>query len=533
MKKNILLVPSLLALSVATTSVLGMENYIEYKEKQPTSQGKNKKQKRQLEKAQPKKIQNTQRQIVEDHEHYQIERNNTIDVMQNPFYNHPEVPFQSLDELFAELNDETTQENTPSTLIASETETIDVALPERAALTIEQPTVLVTQNSQKPYRTYEVQQIKTTAQAASDFPEARKNHVFSYDPNEAIKESELYQERTKIENSPVLDIKKEDIAQTAKVHSQNEITKITPKSYVSAEDLQKSPLYNRNNPDKQSQNIIELPTIALEQPTATVETEVTIVDAQDSSVQSETTVAETTESNPLFQSVMMPTAKKELDYWTRLNTRLFNVISNIKSFLQNKTYDVENAEYLEMLHAALTQARETDDFDTIIKLAELCQSTEDYKNKIRINDEIATSALELLTNKYNAAVACSNIKINNMYDTHTRKYDDATTAFAYTLSQAPAAYLKNIKGISEEAATQYATAREQEESRIKGIQESITTFSKLNGSIRPKVTELLQQNIQAKENNIAEHCAQSEELVKSLLGLSEKMPKMNLQLTNK
>jgi hypothetical protein len=134
MKKNILLVPSLLALSfVATTPLLGME----YKKKSPTSQGKNRKQRRQQEKNQQKKQRQVQqKQISEEKKEQQKEQsknnfqsvmqdlqssklflqqsqlNNVAEVIENPLYN-PEAHIQS-------------------NLILSETEVITLALPEHA-----------------------------------------------------------------------------------------------------------------------------------------------------------------------------------------------------------------------------------------------------------------------------------------------------------------------------------------------------------------------------------------------------------------
>jgi hypothetical protein len=248
-------------------------------------------------------------------------------------------------------------------------------------------------------------------------------------------------------------------------------------------------------------------------------------------------VAQTTteeQPNALSQSVMLPTEEKGLGIRGTISYYCKGVIKNIISYLSTKTFDTDNKTHFGLLNEAVQKAAANNDFDTLATIAALCQSTDDYQAQIRISDEVAKPALNLFTTKYAQEVNSSNDTIRNNHQACLLKYNSRTDAFAQKLAELISAYNEDIKII----ASNYDVSTQQEDVHITTMQQEISTFGKINASIRPATVQLLSAHtIEIPKNRITKKIGESEQQLEFLSKIGSKLPKIkdrtltqNLQL---
>ncbi len=248
-------------------------------------------------------------------------------------------------------------------------------------------------------------------------------------------------------------------------------------------------------------------------------------------------VAQTTteeQPNALSQSAMLPTKEKGLGFFGTISYYCKDVITNIISYLSTKTFDTDNKTHFALLNEAVQKAAANNDFDTLVTIAALCQSTDNYQANIRISDEVAQPALDLFTTKYAQEVKSSNDTIRNNHQTNLLQYNKRTDAFAQKLAELIIAYNEDIKII----ASNCDASAQQEVVHITTIQQAICTLGKLNAVIRPATEKLPSAHtITIPKNRINKKIGESEHQLKFLSEIGSKLPKIkdrtltqNLQL---
>lgn len=232
----------------------------------------------------------------------------------------------------------------------------------------------------------------------------------------------------------------------------------------------------------------------------------------------------------LFQSVILPTEKKGLDFFdTILYYTSKKPISRIIFLLQNKTFKTDNQSYFEWLNEAIEAAIKNEDFDSLATIATLCQADE-YKKTIRIPDEIAQPAVALCSSKYNNELSLANKAIQNKCQDNITLYNIKTVAFTKVIGDIICAYTQDIQNIGND----YDKSVKQELTRIANIQDQINNFSKLNKSIRDETTNFLATYaIELPENQFNKKIEESNKQLTILSTINQNMPPINNpQLSN-
>ena len=200
----------------------------------------------------------------------------------------------------------------------------------------------------------------------------------------------------------------------------------------------------------------------------------------------EATTQEST--HDLFASVMLPTEAKDPGFFTKLANRAYGSKATIIHSLQTQQFDTKDGYYFGLLHDALEQATKKEDLVSLAKLIALTQSTDEYKNNIRITDPIAQPTFDFLSKKYTERVDHANTDIENIHQSKVNQYNERNKVLLLTLKQIIGSYNQDIKTLVE----QYNTEIAQETEHVAEVQKSVQDFSKLNAGIRGKTAELLQ-----------------------------------------
>src|SRR6266404_3963229 len=156
-----------------------------------------------------------------------------------------------------------------------------------------------------------------------------------------------------------------------------------------------------------------------------------------------------------------------------------------------------------MLHAAIREAIKKDDLDSLTTILALCRSTDEYKAKIRINDDVAKTAYNFLisdanTVKYDLSVQLANKKIEESDQQYRLEYNQKTEAFTKALVQLITTHRQGMTNISDNS--NISQARE-----IDRVQAPILNLGALSKPTRKDVEEFMTAHpVKTKENTIAQ-----------------------------
>lgn len=261
---------------------------------------------------------------------------------------------------------------------------------------------------------------------------------------------------------------------------------------------------------------------------------------------------QTTKNAPvdLLQSVMIPTEEKGLGALGTFCYYMNDPIKNITSYLTTNTFDKKNASHFKLLDEAITEAISRKDFDVLMNIVALCQSTEDYRKSIRIPDKIAEIAFDFCSKTYISEIVDSNKTIKDDHQNSIAKYNAKTAAFSQTINQAIDLYRRDLNNIT----SQYALSTQKEADDIADMKIKMIQLSALNARFRSKTdinlhnskrdinlhNIMIDHKITTPVNNFT-HALDLSEKQLSLLSATNFMPRAedagttlsnNLQLTN-
>lgn len=216
----------------------------------------------------------------------------------------------------------------------------------------------------------------------------------------------------------------------------------------------------------------------------------------------------------LSQSVILPTTEKELSFWEKVsyNTSTANqILQKIILSLENGTFDTQYKNSFDLLEEAIATATKNKDITSLAKIAYLCQ--EKYPTSIRISEEVAQPASELLNNHYSQELNFSNTKLQSKREEQIKQWNMETAACMTSMLNAIDRYQQNIANIH----ITYNNSLDQETKRITNLRRDVSTFSCLNRDIRPATAELLTNNQLKNPSNIHSNTmAVSEKQVNSI-----------------
>ena len=197
------------------------------------------------------------------------------------------------------------------------------------------------------------------------------------------------------------------------------------------------------------------------------------------------------QENPLMASVIFPTQEKTLSwkekfnyYTSTANQLLLQVIDE----LETGAFDVRYKNSFDLLEQAITTATKNNDVLALAKIAALCQQK--YEIWVRISDSVAQPAAELLASHYSTELTLANNTLDQKLKDRTKEWNLATVACMSSIINTIATYQENMKQMQES----YNTSLEHENKRITDLRRDVSTFARLNKTIRPATIELLTNN---------------------------------------
>lgn len=230
----------------------------------------------------------------------------------------------------------------------------------------------------------------------------------------------------------------------------------------------------------------------------------------------------------LTQTIVVNKEEKGFGIFGSLSYYLGDSIKNIISYLQTQTFDITNGSHFNLLNEAIKKSIENKDFDSLVLIATLCQSTDEYKNNIRISNEIAATAFEFCDTKYKDTINNANNNLQTNYQNSVVQYNNKTIAFAQTINELVKTYQQDIHDISKE----YSTLVEKEDLHVVNMNNQLTTVSALNSVVREKIKNISNGAFLTFPNNeIIDNKNKSQELFE-LLNKTSNLPKIEFKEVN-
>ncbi len=248
------------------------------------------------------------------------------------------------------------------------------------------------------------------------------------------------------------------------------------------------------------------------------------------------------QENPLMASVILPTQEKTLTWTEKLRyhtSTSYQILQQIIDDLETGAFDVRYKNSFDLLEQAIATATKNHDVLSLAKIAALCQQK--YAIWIRISDEVAQPASELLRSHYSKELILANDTLEQKLKDRTKEWNLATVACMSSIINTIATYQDNMKKMQEN----YNASLEYENTRITDLRRDVSTFSCLNKTIRPATAELLTNNqlktpkydvhsniISAAEKKL-NGIKESVELIQSIKGFQLKKSELTEELNQK
>jgi hypothetical protein len=228
--------------------------------------------------------------------------------------------------------------------------------------------------------------------------------------------------------------------------------------------------------------------------------------------------------NALVQSVMLPTEKKGLSFFKSFSYKTSTANQVLKSViyeLETSTFDTKNLTSFEILEEAITTATNNKDAKSLITIATLCE--EKYPKTIRISDNVAEQASQVITAHYMTELNIKNEELNNKAQERRQQWNTSTLACVKTINDAISTYNQNVQNIADN----YNKSVEQKSADTEHLRTQIKTFSLLNREIRGDITGLLINNkIKQPKNILAKTMGQSTSELNSIVTALNRIPKI-------
>ena len=232
----------------------------------------------------------------------------------------------------------------------------------------------------------------------------------------------------------------------------------------------------------------------------------------------------TEQSNALLQSVVLPTEKKGLSFFKSFsyNTSTANqVLKSVIYELETNTFDTNNLTSFEILEEAITTATNNKDAKSLITIATLCE--EKYPKTVRISDNVAEQASQVITAHYMTELNVKNEELNNKAQERRQQWNTSTLACVKTINDAISTYNQNVQNIADN----YNKSVEQKSEDTEHLRTQIKTFGLLNREIRRDITGLLINNkIKQPKNILAKTMGQSTNELNSIVTALNRIPKI-------
>lgn len=195
--------------------------------------------------------------------------------------------------------------------------------------------------------------------------------------------------------------------------------------------------------------------------------------------------------DPLSQSIMLPAEEKSLSWSGYLGYKLstsYQHLQKMIGYLKNDQFDTTDLTHIKWLNEAITTATANKEIDLLLTIGDLCENK--YANKIRISEEVAQPAAELIKTYYTAEVSRTNAQLYEERKHQIQKWNIATAACTKAIHDQVIAYNENMNKISNA----YTASEKQQIEHINDLQRKLTTFSILNKDIRPDTITTLEKN---------------------------------------
>jgi hypothetical protein len=193
----------------------------------------------------------------------------------------------------------------------------------------------------------------------------------------------------------------------------------------------------------------------------------------------------------LNQSVVLPTTTRELSWLEKISyhTSTANqILKQVISNLELGQFDTTDRRSFDLLEEAILTATKNNDIESLAKISSLCQQK--YSTTIRISNQTAQPASEVLKNHYSTELTITNDKLQSKHEEKIKQWNMATATCMTSIINAINIYKQNIGVIYGD----YDASLEQETKRIIDLRRDVSTFSCLNRDIRPGTAELLKNN---------------------------------------
>ena len=187
----------------------------------------------------------------------------------------------------------------------------------------------------------------------------------------------------------------------------------------------------------------------------------------------------------LGKSVLLPTQEKGLG-WNWFRSPFSSHRTQVISILKNKTFEIDNKSYFDLLNNAVQEAIDQKDVESLLTIADLCQQDE-YKKTIRIDDEKAQAASAFLSQTYTQHIDLANTEIQKAEERNTWAYNTATLALITGLEKEICKYRDNVNRFGES----YNTTVLEKQKTATDLKERLKIFAQLNSGMKKGLTDLV------------------------------------------
>jgi len=227
-------------------------------------------------------------------------------------------------------------------------------------------------------------------------------------------------------------------------------------------------------------------------------------------------------NNSLLQSVILPTEEKEVSFldWISYKTNTsYGHLQKMIDNLKKDRFDTNNLTHLNWLNEAIATANSNKDVESLLIIADLCESK--YENKIRISEEVAQPAADLLNKYYTTQVGIVHEILRNERQKEMKVWNIATAASTQVIYEQINLYNQRMQAISKN----YDAAEKQQLECISDLQRKMKTFSILNRNIRQNTNYLINNNqVKTPTHIFATTMKQTEKKLNSLQKTLEEIP---------
>lgn len=182
-----------------------------------------------------------------------------------------------------------------------------------------------------------------------------------------------------------------------------------------------------------------------------------------------------------------PTFGEKLTYYTSTHHQLKN---NILSLIEKGEFKVGDEVHETWLAVAIKNAINKENIDFLIDFAALCHKNENYRNSLRISEELSQQAFEKLQPYYTTQLSIAEEALQKKQQEKVNQWNTIVSTCKNKTNDAFNVFNQEVKELHDN----YDQSVKQETEQIDGLREKMKTFSFLNKAIKPTTTKLLDNN---------------------------------------